>query len=53
MIPNEVFYHLEEVRKYKYPLEEVLTDDEKECKAQNMFIHDKLVFDSLNHALEL
>lgn len=50
-IPNEIFYNLEEVRKIQYPAEECLTEEESETKAQNFFVHDKLIFDSFSETL--
>ena len=51
-MPNEVFYHLEETQKATRQIESTLTKEEQEAKAQNIFIHDKLIFDALNVALE-
>lgn len=39
---------MEDMRKNRYPLEQTLTTEEKECKSQNLFIHDTLVFDAFN-----
>lgn len=54
ILPNEIFYSLQQSRKHIYDNtndEMGLTEDEKANKIHNTFIHDKMLFDSFNIAL--
>ncbi|CAI2381902.1 unnamed protein product [Moneuplotes crassus] len=56
IIPNEIFYSLEQERKAMYEnicSEIKLTDEERNNKIHTTFIHDKMVFDSFNHGLSI
>lgn len=54
IVPNEVFYSLEQIRKHIYDNADPqfrITEEEKTNKIHNTFIHDKMLFDSFNNAL--
>ena len=53
ILSNDVFYTLEEARKYMYEKDDnsMITAHEKDSKIQNTFIHDKMLFDAFNCAL--
>jgi hypothetical protein len=56
ILPNEIFYSIEQIRKHIYDNtkeEKMITEDEKFKKIHNTFIHDKMLFDSFNTALNL
>ena len=56
ILPNEIFYSLEQIRKHIYDgteEEKLITEDEKSTKIHHTFIHDKMLFDSFNTALNL
>ena len=42
----------ESQRQSRLTFEDSLTQEEQEAKGHNIFIHDKLVFDAYNHALD-
>lgn len=54
ILPNEIFYSLQQSRKHIYDNtndEMRLSEDEKANKIHNTFIHDKMLFDSFNIAI--
>ena len=54
ILPSEIFEVVEENWKSMYDhllLEEKITAEELESKVHNTFVHDKLVFDTLNRAI--
>jgi hypothetical protein len=54
ILPNEIFYSLQQLRKHIHDdisNEMRITEDEKANKIHNTFIHDKMLFDSFNTAL--
>lgn len=53
ILSSETFYTLEQMRKEQFDLQDnhQLTEEEKESKLHNTFIHDKMMFDAFNTAL--